>query len=308
MAGTKAREKAGLEKFLNQYASLDSSERTELLRKLRRIVDLYFYGEESVDIGSFNVWADHESRKLCEDLFIDLAESDSTGTIKGKIQRKNIERYRYCKEKIAENPGLYFDDEPEVPVNMFWVHHIENVVEQIYLCFGREVKNSAAGNQPVPESKEKNSAAGNQPAPKSKENIRNRPDLYKLKKGYLSEKVWKYLLNYLSVKYIAIGKAGEAQTARHRKELSALCIGDWMAWPEAFQKAAAYIREAPSAANAQPYRLEVHANTFSIRSSDRSRLDLGAALLHADLALEMPHTWTLRGSSAEPEVVCTCSN
>ena len=207
VAGTKAREKAGLEKFLNQYASLDSSERTELLRKLRRIVDLYFYGEESVDIGSFNVWADHESRKLCEDLFIDLAESDSTGTIKGKIQRKNIERYRYCKEKIAENPGLYFDDEPEVPVNMFWVHHIENVVEQIYLCFGREVKNSAAGNQPVPESKEKNSAAGNQPAPKSKENIRNRPDLYKLKKGYLSEKVWKYLLNYLSVKYIAIGKA-----------------------------------------------------------------------------------------------------
>lgn len=108
--------------------------------------------------------------------------------------------------------------------------------------------------------------------------------------------------------FIAIGKAGEAQTARHRKELSALCIGDWMAWPEAFQKAAAYIREAPSAANAQPYHLEAHANTFSIRSSDRSRLDLGAALLHADLALEMPHTWTLRGSSAEPEVVCTCSN
>ncbi len=207
VAGIKAREKAGLEKFLNQYASLDSSERTELLRKLRRIVDLYFYGEESVASGNFNVWADHESRKSCDDLFIDLAEKDGTGPIKGKIQRENIARYRYCKEKIAENPGLYFDDEPEVSVNMFWVHHIENVVEQIYLRFGREVKNSAAGNQPVPESKEKNSVAGNQPAPKSKENIRNRPDLYKLKKGYLSEKVWKYLLNYLSVKYIAIGKA-----------------------------------------------------------------------------------------------------
>lgn len=108
--------------------------------------------------------------------------------------------------------------------------------------------------------------------------------------------------------FIALGSPGEAQPPRHRKELSALCAGDWTSWPEPFRRAAALIQEAPSSSNAQPWRLEADPDGFSIHASDRSRLDLGAALLHADLALDMPHAWSIRGNQAEPIAVCTCMN
>ena len=55
-------------------------------------------------------------------------------------------------------------------MNQYWIHHMENAVERI-------LKKCNVGT------------------------------LFKLKIGYLSEKVWKDILNLLSIKYIALGKA-----------------------------------------------------------------------------------------------------
>ncbi len=106
---------------------------------------------------------------------------------------------------------------------------------------------------------------------------------------------------------IALGLPAEKLPPRHRKEISALCDGDFSSWPEPFQRAARYVREAPSASNAQPYLMHADQNRFSIDSSDRTRLDLGVALCHADLALDMPHSWSFSSHPQQPMATCTCT-
>ena len=106
---------------------------------------------------------------------------------------------------------------------------------------------------------------------------------------------------------IALGHPGESPTPRRRKDLSRLCEGDVSTWPSPFRQAAQYVWEAPSASNAQPFLMSVSAHSFSIDSSDKTRLDLGVAICHASLALDMPFRWVAGTDRSEPMATCLCS-
>ena len=192
-------EKEGLNEFLLNYANLDDEKRAESLRKLRRILDVYFsapnYYEKDMDItlsdniekGKFNVWEKHECGKKVTDLFVDIpdvlmeagaenikldavVEKRERKVLNDRVRKQNIICYRYTRavvEKYNSNEPLFFENNA---INQYWIHHIENAVERI-------LKNCKAGK------------------------------LFKLRKGYLAEKVWKDAINLISIKYIALGKA-----------------------------------------------------------------------------------------------------
>jgi len=189
-------EKAGEMKTLSDYAVLSKDERMVILRKLRRILDIYFSHSEKEDPknaplapsipinDTFDVWADHEEKKQTEGMFVSIPEVISSAAKENRtldslvsknafdmlntaIRNHNMACYRYTIRMIKENAALFFPDDAQ---NTFWVHHIESEVERI-------LTRLTTG------------------------------DLFKLQTGYLSEKVWKGMINELSIKYIAIGKA-----------------------------------------------------------------------------------------------------
>ncbi len=176
----KTSEKDAFRIFLSEYATLDDNKRHDMRVRLRRLVNLYFYGESAVSKDDFDEWKDHEDKKLNNELFIkkvvtikndkygnakEILDVDAT---KDAIRTKNIECYRAALTYASENTELFFVD---AMLNKFWIHHIENEVERIY------------------------------------SHIRPNTGDYKYQLGYLSEKVWKGIINYLSIKYIAEGKA-----------------------------------------------------------------------------------------------------
>lgn len=199
MTSTKQTEKEGLESFLTAYAQIDEKSRMMDLRKLRHLLDTYFATPEAYPKGEIavspkdiefpaemTVWERHEAAKKVDTDFVKVpkvlrkAEQDDKSIdkaekkraleeLKTDIRRRNIACYRYANQMAAneENRELYFAD---AAINQYWIHHIENAVERI-------LKKCTVGT------------------------------LFKLRTGYLSEKVWKDALNLLSIKYIALGKA-----------------------------------------------------------------------------------------------------
>lgn len=168
----KEREKEAFNRFLLEYSDLDAEKRLLFLQKLRRILDLYFYGVDSIISGPFDVWNDHNEHKQDKTRFIKEAVDDKASRyIKKALRNENMLRYRQCLKETEQRAELFFDDKD---INAFWIHHIENSVERIYTSMR------------LPEEKK---------------------EAYQLTQGYLGEKVWKELLNYLSIKYIALGKA-----------------------------------------------------------------------------------------------------
>jgi len=98
-----------------------------------------------------------------------VKKKELTESFRADIRSKNIACYRYSLAVIEnDTEGLFFS---EKEINKFFVHHIENSVERI-------LNNRLLDNLD-----------------------------YKLKVSYLCEKVWKDIINYFSVKYIAFGKA-----------------------------------------------------------------------------------------------------
>ena len=174
-----SREREAFKRFLSGYSNLDDSVRHNIRVRLRRLVDLYFYGIEAVKLEDFNEWKDHEEKKARNDLFVDKQEitvkKESEGKktevdadlIKDTVRKKNIIRYRNTIKIASDNPTIFFDDQD---VNVFWIHFIEKEVEKLF------------------------------------SKIKNNND-FVLKIGYVSEKVWKSMINYISIKYIALGKA-----------------------------------------------------------------------------------------------------
>ncbi len=164
-------EKEALRQFISEYAVLDDSVRHDMRVKLRRLVILYFYGMDVVPTGDFDEWEDHVQRGKTADLFIDFAPvggKTDADRLKDAIRKMNIERYRYSVDAIdQDNTELFFED---MMINKFFIHHIENEVERIY-------RNTKPGDE------------------------------FKRSLGYISERVWKGIINYLCIKYIAIGKA-----------------------------------------------------------------------------------------------------
>lgn len=192
-------EKEGLNEFLLNYANLDDEKRAEILRKLRRILDVYFSApnhyekdmeitlSDNIDKEKFNVWKKYECGKKVTGLFVNIpdvlmkaeaenikldavVEKRERKILADRVRRQNIICYRYTRavvEKYNSNESLFFENDA---INQYWIHHIENAVERI-------LKNCKAGK------------------------------LFKLRKGYLAEKVWKDAINLISIKYIALGKA-----------------------------------------------------------------------------------------------------
>ncbi len=175
----KTSEKDAFRQFLSDYAVLDNGARHELRVKLRRLVDLYFYGESGVRKDDFNEWILDKEKRKSTDLFvnkitrekkskdgklINVLDADATADA---IRKKNIECYRAAIAYVTNNE-LFFADEK---LNKFWIHHIESEVERLY------------------------------------KNLKSRTVDYKLQLSTLSENVWKGIINFLSIKYIAQGKA-----------------------------------------------------------------------------------------------------
>ncbi len=176
----KISEKDAFRQFLSDYAVLDDEVRHQLRLKLRRLVDLYFYGEDTFIKDDFDEWKVHEDNKSNTEPFVtkvtvkkntkdnkefEILNVDATADV---IRSENISRYRQALDYVNSNKQFFFTDEM---LNKFWIHHIESEVERIY--------------------KRINAKTGD----------------YKFQRGYLSEKVWKGIINYLSIKYIAEGKA-----------------------------------------------------------------------------------------------------
>ena len=184
----KVKEKEGFSTFFRAYSSLKEEIRLDLLRRLRRLIDFYFYRERKEE-ADFDVWDCHAQARENKAYFVDLPDylihKKKCDTDKEKkeakeeykkailqakedARRQNIQNYRAAMEEVSKDNGsLYFSEDG---MNEFWIHHIENVVVKIY-----------------------------QKADPYK--------IYRFEKGYISEKVWKDCLNYISIKYVALGKA-----------------------------------------------------------------------------------------------------
>ncbi len=188
----KAREKAAFRRFLSDYANLDEAFRMDLLRRIRRIVLIYFYGTDSMNEtikSDFDVWDDHKSRQSDYSAYIkhefvstivenkkeqEKLREENYNQLKDSIRKANINSYRSTVSYIdslsdEQKSTLFFADQDMIN---YWVHHIEDEVERIY----------------------------------KKTKRLNKDNTYKLCKGYISEKVWKGIINYICIKYIAIGK------------------------------------------------------------------------------------------------------
>ena len=198
----KEEEKKAANAFLYEYANLDENVRIGYLRRLRRLIDLYFSTPAdsseycdyvipaAVDITEFNIWEKHESGKSEDGQFIvpsqtlknayethqkldAVVEKDKLDELKESIHDRNKECYRFSinvTKKENEDKGNNCTFFKEQTLNKFWIHWIQNDVERL-------LKNRITDN------------------------------LYKLDNSYLKEKVWKSALNYICTKYIAFGKA-----------------------------------------------------------------------------------------------------
>ncbi len=103
---------------------------------------------------------------------------------------------------------------------------------------------------------------------------------------------------------IALGQPAEPLTvpaSRPRKALDRICRGDLRTWPEMLLDAAELVRIAPSAMNMQPWMMSIGPeNEFILDANDRAQLDAGIALCHAELALDVPHTWYFGRDKQQP--------
>lgn len=189
----KAREKRGERAFLALYADLDAGKRMDLLRRLRRLVDLFFWGNKDYNqLPDYNVWEQHESGKVRERLFIaeipvilkaaetrrvDMIEmKEAVDDLRVAIRKAIMDGYHNSHIETEANPELFFPQDSAMCD--FWIHHIENAVERILKTTLEKIKEGKSTNQ-----------------------------LFKLEKSYLCEKVWKNVLSFIGTKYIAVGKA-----------------------------------------------------------------------------------------------------
>lgn len=81
---------------------------------------------------------------------------------------------------------------------------------------------------------------------------------------------------------------------RRRKNLSQICLSEPSKWPQWAYHAAENVRNAPSAVNLQPWRLEHvgHALHLIAGGSKTDTLDYGIAMLHMELAVNgKKHLW-----------------
>lgn len=170
-------DKESIRKFLLDYANLDDEARKDMRRRLCRLVVLYFYGLDEAGktgVTDFFEFEDHEKRRANKELLVDVSGLTDQGyenEVKNLIHARNSGAeglFATAESGILSDDGtLFFKDGN---MNLFWIRRISSELEKV-------TKGIKPGKQ------------------------------YMLEKGYVSEKVWKGLINYLSVKYVAIGKS-----------------------------------------------------------------------------------------------------
>ena len=93
-----------------------------------------------------------------------------------------------------------------------------------------------------------------------------------------------------------LGMSNEVDSAHQRKKLADICKSDPTAWPLWAYHAAECVRQAPSAMNLQPWRLDYAGRTLmlykgGLASNATLPLDMGIAMLHMSLgAGAAPHS------------------
>ena len=87
--------------------------------------------------------------------------------------------------------------------------------------------------------------------------------------------------------------------ARKRKPIERIAQA-YDRWPATYRDVARAVQAAPSAMNMQPWQLMLDGRRFILDGSDRSQLDLGIALCHAELALPPHGPWQFGSSRGEP--------
>lgn len=88
-------------------------------------------------------------------------------------------------------------------------------------------------------------------------------------------------------------------SARKRKPIERIAKG-YDRWSATYRAVAQAVQAAPSAMNMQPWQLMLDGKRFILDGSDRSQLDLGIALCHAELTLPPHGPWQFGASRAEP--------
>ena len=175
----KEKTKEAFSQFLFDFAVLDETKRTEMLWKIRRLVLTFFYGERALNGTTDKSFDDlnnnHKQHRDREEHFVDcnLKKKNEKRGLKKKINYKLMACYKKTLNvaekslKAEETKNLFFDD---MDLNTFWVKYIENSVKKLF---------------------------------NDTDKLNND---FKLRIGYISEKVWKSIINYMSIKYIALGK------------------------------------------------------------------------------------------------------
>lgn len=179
--------KEALTRFLSEYAVLDEQDRKNMRIKMRRIVRLYFYDDCGDLKEGIDEWTDHalmrknsasfsdEAAELCMDAMKKKAEknfnkkdrNDCIKAIREAYRKENKKRYSRSIAVLESDSSGKFFEDQAV--NVLWLEFISETVEKIYTNIKIE-------------------------------------EFY-FTTGYIGEKTWKRMINYISVKYIAIGKA-----------------------------------------------------------------------------------------------------
>ena len=87
---------------------------------------------------------------------------------------------------------------------------------------------------------------------------------------------------------------------RRRKPVERLIRGSYDRWSASLRDVAQAVRLAPSAMNMQPWQMALEEGCFILDGSDRSSLELGVALCHAELALPPHGPWQFADRRSDP--------
>lgn len=101
---------------------------------------------------------------------------------------------------------------------------------------------------------------------------------------------------------IALGKPAPdaTDTASRRRKPIERVARSYDRWPASLREAARAVQLAPSAMNLQPWQLGLDGRRFILDGNDRSQLDLGIALCHAELALPPHGPWQFAEKTNDP--------
>ena len=86
---------------------------------------------------------------------------------------------------------------------------------------------------------------------------------------------------------------------RKRKPIERIAKG-YDRWPATYRDVARAVQAAPSAMNMQPWQLLLEGKRFILDGPDRSLLDLGIGLCHAELTLPLHGAWQFGSARGEP--------